>query len=116
MFPLETEAAKIAYSEIAGTKTKFLAPFWDNTITIAENFPSKIGTFCFLLRFYVPLRRKNNLVNWILTQKTIKQVKSLAVRPEICVLQLGRSLSIAEILTVSVVVSYCASHLVSPPA
>ena len=34
-FPLAPGAAKIAYSEIASTKTKFCAPFCDNIIIIA---------------------------------------------------------------------------------
>ena len=46
-------AAKIAYSEIASTKTKFFAPFCDNIIIIAQHFPRKIARCCFLLRFYV---------------------------------------------------------------
>ena len=50
-------------------KNKFFAPFCDNIIIIAQNFPSKIARCCFLLRFYVPLRQ-NKWVNWILNIRT----------------------------------------------
>ena len=68
-FQLTPGTAKIAYGEVANTKTKFFAPFCNNIIIIAHYFPSKVARCCFFFAF----------LRSIMTQKQLGQLNTHSV-------------------------------------